>query len=81
MLGRGGRDGQQAAFVIMLWVGQAGLYLFHDVDISITSALGGRGSNKALGRVLLEKNVDRQSCLREAVNSQFSVKSPYSECN
>ena len=38
MLGRGGRDGQQAAFVIMFWVGQAGLYLFHDVDISITSA-------------------------------------------
>ena len=24
MLGRGGRDGSQAAFVILLWVGQAG---------------------------------------------------------
>ena len=34
--------------------------------------LGGRGANKALGRVLLEQNVDRQTCQREAVNDMFS---------
>ena len=28
MLGRGGRDGNQAAFVILLWVGQAGQYSY-----------------------------------------------------
>ena len=41
--------------------------------------LGGRGANKALGRVLLEQNVDRQTCQREAVNAMFTVKNPYSE--
>ena len=46
MLGRGGRDGNNAAFVILLWPGQA----------------GGRGQCKELGRVLLEQRVDRQSC-------------------
>ena len=41
--------------------------------------LGGRGANKALGRVLLEQNVDRQTCQRKAVNAKFLVKNPYSE--
>ena len=41
--------------------------------------LGGRGANKALGRVLLEQNVDCQTCQREAVNAMFTVKNPYSE--
>ena len=41
--------------------------------------LGGRGANKALGRVLLEQNVDRQTCQRETVNAMFTVKNPYSE--
>ena len=29
MLGRGGRDGSQAAFVSLVWVGQAGRLLLH----------------------------------------------------
>ena len=29
MLGRGGRDGSQAAFVALVWVGQAGRLLLH----------------------------------------------------
>ena len=41
--------------------------------------LGGRGANKALGRVLLEQNVNRQTCQREAVNAMFTVENPYSE--
>ena len=61
MLGRGGRDGNNAAFVILLWPGQA----------------GGRGQCKELGRVLLEQRVDRQSCQREAINNLFLVESPY----
>ena len=32
MMGRGGRDGNNAAFVIMLWTGQAGSQLL-DFDI------------------------------------------------
>ena len=75
MLGRGGRDGNQAAFVILLWVGQYS-YLMHQ---QICMNCGGRGANKALGRVLLEQNVDRQTCQREAVNAMFLVKNPYSE--
>ena len=55
MLGRGGRDGNNAAFVILLWPGQA----------------GGRGQCKELGRVLLEQRVDCQSCQREAINNLF----------
>ena len=61
MLGRGGRDSNNAAFVILLWPGQA----------------GGRGQCKELGRVLLEQRVDRQSCQREAINNLFLVESPY----
>ena len=40
---------------------------------------GGRGDSKALGRVLLEQNVDRQTCQREAVNAIFSVQNPFSK--
>ena len=40
---------------------------------------GGRGESKALGRVLLEQNVDRQTCQREAVNAIFSVQNPFSK--
>ena len=59
-LGRGGRDGHNAAFVIMLWAGQA----------------GGRGQCKDLGRLLLERKIERQSCQRAAVNSLFQVDNP-----
>ena len=45
MMGRGGRDGHNAAFVIMLWAGQA----------------GGRGQCKDLGRLLLERKVEQLS--------------------
>ena len=40
---------------------------------------GGHGSNKALGRVLLEQNINKQSCLRTALNSMFEVQHPHSE--
>ena len=44
----------------MLWAGQA----------------GGRGQCKDLGRLLLERKVERQSCQRAAVNSLFQVDNP-----
>ena len=37
------------------------------------------GANKALGRSLLEKNVDKQCCQREATNALFVVKNAYSK--
>ena len=40
---------------------------------------GGRGESKALGRVLLEQKVERQSCIRKALNGLFLVKNPFSE--
>ena len=33
MLGRGGRDGKNAAFVILLWVGQAGQLPRYEIEM------------------------------------------------
>ena len=79
MLGRGGRDGNNAVFVIMLWTGQAGWYDIENKNYSLSVTPGGRGQSKALGRVLLEQKVERQSCIREALNGLFHVKNPFSE--
>ena len=79
MLGRGGRDGKKAAFVILLWAGQAGLWL-NSCGVSYDLVCpGGRGVSKALGRVLLEKRAERQKCQREAVNALFQVDNPFSK--
>ena len=81
MLGRGGRDGQNAAFVILLWAGQAGLLLIYfNIWFLVLVWIGGRGPSKALGTVLLEQRVERQSCQRAAMNGLFQVENPFSEC-
>ena len=49
------------------------------IHLRIFLLKGGRGANKALGRSLLEKNVDKQSCQREATNALFVVKNAYSK--
>ena len=79
MLGRGGRDGKQAAFVILLWAGQAGWQLTSYDVLYDPICPGGRGASKALGRVLLEQRVERQKCQREAMNALFQVDNPFSE--
>ena len=40
---------------------------------------GGRGASKALGRVLLEQKVERQTCQRAALRELFEVENPYRE--
>ena len=40
---------------------------------------GGRGASKALGRVLLEQKVERQTCQRAALRELFEVANPYRE--
>ena len=80
MLGRGGRDGRNAAFVILLWPGQAGPQLITNNNwLVVLLQLGGRGPSKHLGRVLLEQRVERQRCQREETNALFRVENPYSE--
>ena len=49
------------------------------IHLRIFLLKGGRGANKALGRSLLEKNVDKQCCQREATNALFVVKNAYSK--
>ena len=68
--GRGGRNGEQAAFVIVLWPGQTGnIYIkwsqhtFTKISIYIDISIGGRGTTKSLSRILLKK---QQSCQRDA---------------
>ena len=54
-------------------------YDIENKNYSLSVTPGGRGQSKALGRVLLEQKVERQSCIREALNGLFHVKNPFSE--
>ena len=71
--------GEKAAFVILLWAGQAGLWLNSCGVLYDLVCPGGRGVSKALGRVLLEQRAERQKCQRGAVNALFQVDNPYSK--
>ena len=65
------------AYVRVIWTCQK---LFSwSTPIRINPNWTTRGANKALARVLLEQDVARQTCQREAVNAMFTVEKPYSE--
>ena len=56
---------------ISLFLFHGFLFIVFDISTDMYSFwLGGRGANKALGRVLLEQNVNRQTCQREAVHCE-----------
>ena len=79
--GRGGRNGDQAAFVIILWPGQTGQHtqnylLCCDEQQLQYIFIGGRGTTKSLSTMLLKR---QQSCQREVLNSLFMVADPYSK--
>ena len=79
--GRGGRNGDQAAFVIILWPGQTGKHtqnylLCCDEQQLQYIFIGGRGTTKSLSTMLLKR---QQSCQREVLNSLFMVADPYSK--